>query len=903
MKARRALIFFFDVNHAYIMAEATQTLSLENDAIHEPGDQLWMGYSVIPREIACCEVTVNLPSFDSTTSNGHYRDNAFVVNDLTEHPDLRFRNYVTEFPNGRFYAGVPITTPAGVNIGAYCILDDKIRPGGISDQELMFLRDMSQTVMTHLQTTRAIAEREQNSQMVAGLGDFVRGTSESLHAKDREHAAEEVKLPPLKIASRYHEVSRNVQRSVPDALNNNPRSPQNASASHDRSPSPTRSEARTSHVDVTDKHRSRQRSTDSSGSNETSPLQDNARNQRPIDNDEHTYQRAAEVMCQSLSLDGVALLDLSTDVFGSLIKPNEDHASDTSITSESAPDDYLGKETKPCPILGCAENLLSSHNVNKSDQPAKILTETFIRRLMHRNPKGKIWSFGEDLTMHSDDGFSTDAGSADNDEHVRPQSPDTKQRKYARRVRRSDAESLQLAFPGARCIALHGIWDHSRHRWSVAGLYWTYSPLRVLSPENEMQFVSAFCDIMVAETNRVEIVIADKSKADFISSVSHELRSPLHGILGSVEMLLEEKLENSVATLVQQISTCGNSLLEIIDHLLDFANLRKRQLKRGAVKSSKIGRSFLPNAPDVPDSNLEALKTGIALDDLTEDAVSSSVYSYHYHHDGNIQTSVILDIDRSAGTGWLCKLATGGFKRIVINLVTNALKYTECGWVHVTLERKAKPGSRRRFDAVLTVSDSGKGMSDEFQKHHLFQDFSQEDTLASGLGIGMHMVARIVNAMGGKIDVSSNQTGAGTKVTVTVPLEKTLDLEKAAAVVSDAEYNAFAALKVGVIEVKHDSATTRTQRLSAAARSMAITSVEKNLAVLGATSEKCSLDRYVVHDLDVILDVDMTAYVQTIRDNILVGERTRRAGMLVICSSHPSARDLRRAWKEDPMYS
>jgi len=47
----------------------------------------------------------------------------------------------------------------------------------------------------------------------------------------------------------------------------------------------------------------------------------------------------------------------------------------------------------------------------------------------------------------------------------------------------------------------------------------------------------------------------------------------------------------------------------------------------------------------------------------------------------------------------------------------------------------------------------------------------------------------------------------------------------------------------------------------------------------------------------------MTAYVQTIRDNILVGERTRRAGMLVICSSHPSARDLRRAWKEDPMYS
>jgi signal transduction histidine kinase len=887
MKAKRALIFFFDVNHAYIMAEATQTLSLENDGTHEPGDQLWLGYSVIPREVACCEVTVNLPSFDTASSHQGYRDNCFVVDDLTKHPDLQFRSYVTEYPHARYYAGVPITTPAGVNIGAYCILDDQPR-GGISDQELVFLRDMSQTVMTHLQTMRAISEREQNSQMVTGLGDFVRGTSDSLNAKNREHAAQEAKLPLPRKSGRNSETSRNVQRSLPDALHDKPSLPQD----------------RLSDIpDTNDKEGSREDFPGSSKSKDGNPVQPSARKLDTSHDNTNIYQRATEIMCQSLDIDGVALLDLSVGIFGGLIKPNDDPASESSMTSESAWDDHSGQETRACRVLGCAENVSSSSNQTKSVPPAKTLTETFVRRLMHRNPKGKIWSFGEDLTVHSDDAFSSEHESADGDSSVRQQSPGTKERKYARRVRRSDAESLQLAFPGARCIALHGIWDHSRHRWSVAGLYWTYDPLRVLSPENEMQFVSAFCDIMVAETNRIEVFTADKSKADFISSVSHELRSPLHGILGTVEILLEEKLDNTIATLVQQISTCGNSLLEIIDHLLDFANLKKHQVKRGVVKSSKIGRRILPDTADIPENNLAALKTGIALDDLTEDAVSSSVYSFHYHLQGDIQTSVILDIERSGSTDWVCKLATGGWKRILINLVTNALKYTPAGFVHVALERRAKPGSRRRFDAVLSVADSGKGMSDDFQKNHLFEDFSQEDTLASGLGIGMHMVARIVNAMGGNIEVASNQSGSGTRVTVTVPLENAPDLGKSASVGGAAEHDTFAAVKVGVIEVKHATPVSRTQRLLATAQTMAIASVEKNLKILGMTPERCPADRHNAHGLNVVLDVDLDIYLRTIRDDTSARDRTRYSAILVVCSSNPSARNLRRAWREDPLSS
>ena len=69
-----------------------------------------VGHSCIPRDVACCEVTVDLPSFSATASaHGDYRDSVFVVDDLTKHPDLKSRAYVTEFPNGRYYAGVPIT--------------------------------------------------------------------------------------------------------------------------------------------------------------------------------------------------------------------------------------------------------------------------------------------------------------------------------------------------------------------------------------------------------------------------------------------------------------------------------------------------------------------------------------------------------------------------------------------------------------------------------------------------------------------------------------------------------------------------------------------------------------------------------------------------------------------------
>jgi len=938
MRARRCLIFFFDVNHAYIMAEATQTLSLENDAIHEPGDEIWMGHSIIPRDVACCETTVNLPSFPITAAaDGDIRKSAFVVNDLTKHPDLSTRPYVTDFPNGRFYAGVPITTPSGVNIGAYCILDDKVRDG-ICERDLGFLRDMSQTVVNHLESVRALSERQQTNRMVAGLGDFVRGTSGAAR-----NAPPATHMVPNKGGAGAQQPSM-VQYRLPDALIETARTPATASSQSAGGYFTTqyRSSSPADHAQLSEKPSARlQQSSDHSASSQAmngtdalpgararaAPENTSKRTAsslerfmtrpppRPREDPESlnsTYQRAAEILCQSLELDGVAFLDASVRTFGGLSEiqstesndgsnaDSEDSAGSLSY-SESIPKPRA-KDSKVCQVLGCAQTTRNDamRTRHATGEPPTKLTESFLRRLMRRNPHGKVWKFDEDLKMYSEDDFSSDGSGAS-----------TQQRKSAHRDRRNDGEVLQQAFPGSRCIALNGIWDYTKKRWAIAGLYWTCDPLRNIAKDTEMQFVDAFCDIIVAEMKRLEVVGTDKAKSDFISTVSHELRSPLHGILGSCELLSEHGLDDAATAFVEQINSCGRTLLEIIEHLLDFADLKSRRLRKGVVKSSRISQKQLPPTVTSAADDLKALDANIELDTLTEDAVVSSVYSFYYGRNAKDHTHppVILDIDRSDGKHWHCSLATGGWKRVCINLVTNALKYTPSGFVRVSLKQEPKAGSRRRFDAVLAVSDTGKGMSKKFQSDHLFHDFAQEDTLSDGLGLGMHIVSRIVYAMGGSIDVVSDQHGTGTCVTVRVPLEdhQHNDHRSDSSNKSSITPKIIEGLKIGLVSGVHSEANVEGGPKDAAS-ALAISSIENILKCLSVQSERCYWRRRSPYDLVIVMEADITDCLATLRDERSADVSAAQdvgslPPVLVICNNTPSARSRGDQWAMDDLRS
>lgn len=135
--------------------------------------------------------------------------------------------------------------------------------------------------------------------------------------------------------------------------------------------------------------------------------------------------------------------------------------------------------------------------------------------------------------------------------------------------------------------------------------------------------------------------------------------------------------------------------------------------------------------------------------------------------------SVKLTLNIEDGTDWGVLSQPGAIRRIIMNLLGNSLKYTEKGSISVSLEldksRKQTADEDHRH-AVIVVSDTGKGMSDDFVKNHAFTAFSQENSLASGTGLGLSIIRQIVDSLGGKIDMRS-QKGVGTEIKVWLSLQ------------------------------------------------------------------------------------------------------------------------------------
>lgn len=106
-----------------------------------------------------------------------------------------------------------------------------------------------------------------------------------------------------------------------------------------------------------------------------------------------------------------------------------------------------------------------------------------------------------------------------------------------------------------------------------------------------------------------------------------------------------------------------------------------------------------------------------------------------------------------------------------MNIFGNSLKYTNSGFVNITL--RSDPTSAEKMSApwlvTLEIEDSGKGMSENYLKYHVFTPFVQEDTLAVGTGLGLSIVRQLVRDLGGHIDIQS-EVGQGTKITVSVIL-------------------------------------------------------------------------------------------------------------------------------------
>ncbi|KAL2812714.1 hypothetical protein BJX63DRAFT_421598 [Aspergillus granulosus] len=730
----RAFTAIFERDTPRVIAEATTSSSTADNRCHEPDSLIGAA-------------TLGLERRNDGDTNIAGPDGYRVIWDTREKDVDLQKQPLLERSQARFYAEIPLRDFSGNLIGTYGVLDSNPHPS-FDIHNLAVLYRVAESIAEHLDNVLARQRDACSKRKLEALLAIAKGQNE-FQATDWD---------PRKSISTSGSVSP--RSSVPslDGLNLSHTTGQSPASSLNTTPVATFLQTSPSEGGETSSEAYKRHIRRSSGGMKSMVVVPEARSIHP--HITSVYEKASSLLQASMDLDGVMFVNAPRVgsrsnsrrfvTYCSALHNAQLTHNRSSCVSFSAIEGNAGSadsnrrsSSKLCDSLSCAFS--EWYSTNGKMKPPITMDEGLLHELFKAFPHGQAFDPIQAINI-------------------------------ADPIYRAVVNALFQAFPDASSLGFVPLWDSAKTKWVAAAIVWSCRPHREFK-DDDLDYLRTSSNLIVSEVAQIDRSAVEKSKSDLLSSMSHELRSPLHGMLANSELLQSTDLDPAQRDMVRMIETCGETLLDTMNCLLDFAKINNlTRAHKGSISTA---------------THLNSLSTKFDLGSLVED-VASSVYAGHrrlseaksagchqtegelnekdmgYEKKTNDLTVVVRVEDH---TDWNIRSISGAWRRIVMNVLGNSLKFTRSGLIEVSVDRKQRKGDGRASNfACLTISDTGCGISQEYLNSKLFTPFSQQSVLTEGVGLGLSITQQLVEYLGGYIQVES-ELGAGTQVAVYVPVD------------------------------------------------------------------------------------------------------------------------------------